>query len=155
MIHDRLQVPIQTLSCSKRAAAQVAGLKKSQLSHRLRRCRLAFTGFNTQRGKCDPCYCWGQSGRRHVVNLLTECRHKLEILLPCYWDVFDAAVAELGLDEWELPGADNPQYLKEICKYMVEHDSTQRESRAVLTEANVLLMVAHEDGVLGSAGQVH
>ena len=62
-MHGKLKKPVKTLQCSKRRAAHITDkLKKTQLCHRVQRCKLGYSPTPMQRGKCDACL--GMAERR-------------------------------------------------------------------------------------------
>ena len=97
-IHEALETPVRTLELSKRRAAPLVGLEKSQLCSRLKQCALGFSPAKAQRGRCDPCYAWTWSGRCRLKALFRELRAQVEAIVPTYFTPWDARVAD---EEWD------------------------------------------------------
>ena len=124
VVHDKTQIPIRTLDMSKgRLADRLkeddgVALRKSQLCHRIRRCRLAVAPHSVARGKCDACCSWTQFGRNRVEHLLTECRSTIQAVVPSYFTDWLYQVKQEGLDSYELPKQDNVDYVEGLLVFL-------------------------------------
>ena len=130
-IHEKTKVPIRTLEKSKRRCAEMPalGLKKNQLAKRLRRCALGFADGKTQRGRCDLCWCWKQSGHKRVQHLLDDSMKVISLLCPGYFDEWNQTVECECLDEYELGKANNPNYISGLLEYVKDHEDNCADLR--------------------------
>ena len=143
-IHTKLETPVKTLESSKRRCTEVAGLKKSQLCKRLRLCRLGFAEGRTQRGRCDPCEAWKNTGRKKVQHLLDDYMSQLRGTLDAYFADWDDIARIEYLDEYELPGCDNPDYIEGLLEYLRDHEHTYATEREALPDADRLALATVE-----------
>ena len=118
--------------------------EKSQLCKRIANNRLQFQAHSTSRGKGDACLAWKHHGRPRVVHIIEEARKLTTSILEHYMEPFDAMCEAEGLDEYHLPGPDDPEYCKKLIDFLREHHTAHPEDRAGLSEEEANMLTTHE-----------
>ena len=144
-MHRGTLVPRRTPQMSKRRIANmIPGVHKSQLCKRLQQCRLGISPASVQRGKCDACHSWRTGGRKQIATTFLEFENFVQYMVPTYFEKWALWTEENFVDSYELEPSDNPQYLKDYRKYVLDHQHTHADLRAHLDDEQQIAMATAE-----------
>ena len=146
-MHLGLKRPIRTLEQSKRQTARALKISKSQLCSRTRLCKLGYAAAKVQRGKCDSCAAWEGGYRKRLVTMMAELWKMMKAIVPSYWKQFEEEVAAAELDTRELPGVDDPEYMKKLLQYL--ESAEDRADCRPEDEESLAVLCAHEAAAIG------
>ena len=93
-------------------------LEKSQLSARLRNCRLDYSKFRRVKGACDYCHAWKNGGGIQLEHCYAENMKDLESYDPDFFQSWHPHVEALGLDTITWQRRDSEDYCVEMLQFL-------------------------------------